>query len=116
MAHRTRQILALIILLASLVPFGVTQQMRAQEATPLAGTPSATAAVATGVTLVASGIPNPRGFNWSADGTLLTVATFGAFTNGLSPLHDDIFFVSYNQRLNRARLLNDRLFLPKIGE
>src|SRR5918998_4580144 len=71
LADWTRRSLTLIIVLAVLVPFGVINQMQAQEATPLAGTPSAEGSAAIGITLVAGGIPNPRAFNWNSAGTLI---------------------------------------------
>ncbi len=66
-------VLSLIYVIAS--PMAI-----AQDATPAAGTaPSGTpAAMPAGVTVVASGLTNPRGFTWGADGTLyLTLAGVG---------------------------------------
>ncbi|MBA2596012.1 MAG: ScyD/ScyE family protein, partial [Chloroflexia bacterium] len=50
----------LVLTIALLVPAGV----RGQDATPAAD------ALPDGVTVVASGLTNPRGFTWGADGTL----------------------------------------------
>lgn len=77
-AHRTRRNLALLIVLAFLVPFGLSSRMSAQDATPAAGTPEAgtpiASPVAGGITLAADGIPNPRGFLWDADGSMIVAS------------------------------------------
>jgi sugar lactone lactonase YvrE len=58
---------AVFLLIATTLLVGTPAQ--AQEATP-AASPEATPAAASGVTFVASGLFNPRGFTWGPDGTL----------------------------------------------
>lgn len=58
----------------------------AQDATPMTGSPAAgtPAAMPAGVTVVASGLTNPRGFTWGPDGTLyLALAGIGGEEVGM---------------------------------
>ena len=90
MAHRTRRSLALVMVVAILFPFSLVNHMLAQDATPVAGTPGAgtpvVGALPEGITLVASGIPNPRGIIWDTDGSMI-VASGGI--GGTEPLPAD---------------------------
>src|SRR5918997_3647517 len=53
-----------LVLIVTLLLSGAPFAARAQEATPTAG------ALPDGVEVVASGLTNPRGFTWGADGEL----------------------------------------------
>jgi glucose/arabinose dehydrogenase len=69
-----------IVAVLALVCTLTSQCAVAQDAPPTGGTPVALPA---GVTVVASGLTNPRGFTWGADGTLyLTLAGVGAIWLG----------------------------------
>jgi sugar lactone lactonase YvrE len=64
-----------VVAVLALVCTLTSQSAVAQDAPPTGGTPVALPA---GVTVVASGLTNPRGFTWGADGTLyLTLAGVG---------------------------------------
>jgi plastocyanin len=79
-------LLAFALLFVSVIP----HQLLAQDATPAAGTPGAGTPVATaasgGLTLAASGVPNPRGIIWDASGSMI-VASGGI--GGTEPLPAD---------------------------
>src|SRR5215213_698184 len=72
------------------VPVSQVNQMLAQDATPVAATPGAgtpvVGAMPEGMTLFASGVPNPRGIIWNADGSMI-VASGGI--SGTEPLPAD---------------------------
>lgn len=78
------------MVLTILFPISLVNQMLAQDVTPLAGTPGAGTpvvdALPEGITLAASGIPNPRGIIWNADGSMI-VASGGI--GGTEPLPAD---------------------------
>jgi plastocyanin len=63
----------LLIAFTVLLPFGLLQPLLAQEATPTAGTPVASATDAR-ISVAASGIPNPRGFIWDAAGSMIVAS------------------------------------------
>jgi plastocyanin len=68
----------LLIVIAVLFPFGLSNRLLAQDATPAAGTPEAGTPLASsaiaGITLAADGIPNPRGFIWDGNGSMIVAS------------------------------------------
>ncbi|MDQ3694926.1 MAG: ScyD/ScyE family protein [Chloroflexota bacterium] len=68
MARRPRRALAFLVVFAVLCSFGLPYQLLAQDATPVASP------VAEGVTLAADGIPNPRGFLWEEDRSMIVAS------------------------------------------
>ncbi len=61
---RTPAVSVSLVLIFTLLLSAAPLAVRAQEATPMAG------ALPDGVEVVASGLTNPRGFTWGADGEL----------------------------------------------
>lgn len=73
MSRLVRRGFALLIAFTVLLPFGLLHPLLAQDATPTAGTPVAAGADAR-ISVAASGIPNPRGFIWDADGSMIVAS------------------------------------------
>lgn len=48
------------------------------------------------------------------DGQLMAVQSFGAYTNGLTTLGNDVYFISYDQKLHHVRKQPYDVFLPIV--
>src|SRR5215204_4387183 len=72
---RMRAVSISLVLIFTLLLGAAPLAVRAQDATPMAG------ALPDGAEVVASGLTNPRGFTWGADGTLFVALAGGGGPN-----------------------------------
>jgi plastocyanin/sugar lactone lactonase YvrE len=95
-AHRARRGFVLLLAFAVLFPIGLSNQLLAQDATPVAGTPMAGAAN-DAITVVASGVPNPRAFAWNPNGDLyVSSAGIGGIANDQRDTTGSLFRIDDN--------------------